>query len=45
MYCAMHYVMYRQVRSIARRMVAQWGFSVTEKGAEMGIVGWEVCIT
>jgi len=31
----------QQVRSIARRMVAQWGFSVTDKGAEIGIVGWE----
>jgi len=31
----------QQVRSIARRMVGQWGFSVTDKGAEIGIVGWE----
>jgi ATP-dependent Zn protease len=31
----------QQVRSIARRMVSQWGFSVTEKGAAIGIVGWE----
>ena len=22
-------------------MVGQWGFSVTDKGAEIGIVGWE----
>ena len=31
----------QQVRSIARRMVGQWGFSVTDKGAAIGIVGWE----
>jgi len=31
----------QRVRDIARRMVGQWGFSVTEKGAEIGIVGWE----
>jgi len=29
----------QQVRDIARRMVAQWGFTVT--GADLGIVGWE----
>ncbi len=29
----------QQVRDIARRMVAQWGFTVS--GADLGIVGWE----